>query len=79
MLDYAHWARESTALAFRYAYTADVLGAVRALEEAGERDTEIVVSLPPGYIDAGREVARQRAVEAGFRLARIVEQLRAFE
>jgi hypothetical protein len=79
VLDYAEWARESTALASKHVYTAEVLRAVRALDDAGERSAEIAVSLPPGYLEEGREIARRRAVEAGFRLARIVEQLQGFE
>jgi len=70
-LDGLHWAEESHELAIEMVYTNEIVEAVLDGDDGGG-DT-ITVSLSDEYKTNAGEVAQARAVEAGFRLAKLIE------
>ncbi len=71
-LDIERWIDESFDLASRHVYTPEVLQKVAAREEHTHLGP---LDLPPEYRSNAESVAERRAVEAGFRLARLLEKL----
>ena len=74
-LDIRDWIEESYDAAWAHVYHTNILEAVAKVEDAKDTKTDLVASLPQSYFENGRIVARQRAVEAGYRLARILDRL----
>jgi hypothetical protein len=72
-MDTLHWAQESHQLAKEAVYTKEVVDAVVDRDDEGGQT--IAVSLPPDYGIRAGLIARQRAVEGGFRLARAIEEV----
>jgi hypothetical protein len=73
-LDEQVWMNESHALAVKSVYAAEVLTALSQMEAGGEVH---VIELSEGYLQAGGRVARQRLVEAGYRLGAVLKPLAA--
>jgi hypothetical protein len=71
-LDIEKWIDESYDLATRYAYTPEVLQKVAAREDHTHLGP---LDLAPEYHSNAETVAERRAIESGFRLARLLEQL----
>lgn len=69
------WVSESHALARRVAYHPKILLAVRQAEPQPEKAIP-AISLPGTYASQAAAVSRRRGVEAGFRLARVLAELR---
>jgi len=69
-LDPKVWIDESVKLAQDYAYSRNVRAAIRAADESGE--TEVTVKLSEQYRKTAGRVAQRRVVQAGYRIARIL-------
>jgi hypothetical protein len=70
--DIGKWIDESNELAKRLVYTEDVLKKVSAREDHTHLGP---LDLPAAYRADAESLAERRAVEAGFRLAKLLEQL----
>jgi S1/P1 Nuclease len=68
-----HWAQESHHLAKEAVYTKEIFDVVR--ERDDDSESTIRVSLTPEYKSSAESIATQRIVEAGFRLARAIEEV----
>jgi hypothetical protein len=67
------WAQESHELAKEVVYTKAIMDVVRVRDDDG--GSTISVSLTPEYKTNAGSIARKRAVEAGFRLAKAIEEV----
>jgi hypothetical protein len=68
-----HWAQESHHLAKQAVYTKEIFDVIR--EHDDDSQSTIKVSLTPEYKSSAEWIATQRIVEAGFRLARTIEEV----
>jgi hypothetical protein len=68
-----HWAQESHHLAKQAVYTKEIFDVIR--EHDDDSQSTIKVSLTPEYKSSAESIATQRIVEAGFRLARTIEEV----
>ncbi|MEO1996396.1 MAG: S1/P1 nuclease, partial [Planctomycetaceae bacterium] len=71
-LNAVDWLQESSELAKRVAYHQNILTVVRAAEKQPDQALP-KIALPDSYFNQLGAVARRRAVEAGFRLGRLLE------
>jgi hypothetical protein len=71
-IDIEKWIDESYALAIRYVYTPETLEKVAAREDHTHLGP---LDLPLEYRSNAETISERRAIEAGFRLARLLEQL----
>ena len=67
------WIKESHELAQTTVYDRNIRAAIRAAEESGQRD-EVRVVVDEDYRRNAGHLARRRAVQAGFRLARLLSR-----
>jgi hypothetical protein len=73
--DVTKWLDESHSLASTEAYNSEVLEFVRAWEQ-GSSDAEVPkLSLSEDYLKRGGEIANRRLLQAGYRLAKILDQI----
>jgi S1/P1 Nuclease len=73
--DVTKWLEESHSLAITAAYDSEVTGFLRKLEQ-NPSDAELPkISLSEGYLKRGGEIANRRVVQAGYRLAKMLEAL----
>lgn len=68
------WVKESHDLAEDFAYDPAILAAARQVEANGGRAKPATL-LPPGYFAEAKERAKRRAVQAGARLAALLQRL----
>ena len=71
ILDIEAWTNESHEAAQEYAYSEDVLAEVRRGETESDGDLKPIF-LPNDYFEVARDVATERIVQAGFRLAAMI-------
>ena len=71
-IDIETWIEEGHALAKRYVYTEEVLQKIADREGHSHLGP---LDLPASYRADAERVAERRAVEAGYRLAKLLEQL----
>ena len=74
VLESARWADESHRLARVVAYHPVILEVLKKSEQTPEEKIP-PIALPDSYYDQIGQIAAQRAVQAGFRLARLLEQI----
>jgi hypothetical protein len=68
------WVDESYRLAYEFAYDGAIVAAVDQLESSGSR-AKPSANLPASYVSRGKEHAKRRAVQSGYRLAALIERL----
>jgi S1/P1 nuclease len=68
------WVDESHELAVDFAYDAAIVAAAGEIEASGSR-AKPSTELPPSYFSEGKQHARRRAVQAGYRLAALLQKL----
>ena len=73
-LDISKWLAESNEAATKTVYHKDIRDAVKTAEAHPDDDLD-PIDLPASYFTAAEALAKKRATEAGFRLAKIVEDL----
>jgi hypothetical protein len=71
-LNEEHWVAQSHKLAAEYAYTTEVVGALRQFEPTGEPEP---IRLSEEYLKTGGGVARKQANAAGYRLAVVLREI----
>jgi len=74
ILDGKAWTDESHALVKSVVYDAEVLAVLKAAESAGERQPP-VIDLSEDYLKAAGAVAKQRVVQAGYRLGAVLAEI----
>lgn len=72
-LSFDDWVEESYELAIEDAYSTSVRAKVAKAEEKGW--SGVKVKLSKAYVRKGKEIARRRVVEAGYRLAELLKGL----
>ncbi len=65
------WIEESFGFAKNFAYSRELHAAIRAAEENGE--DEVVFIASSGYRFYAGKIAKQQAVQAGFRIAKTLK------
>lgn len=73
-LDPGQWLDESKTAAEKFVYVPAILDGVRLGENNPAVDLPHI-AVPDGYSKTATEVARMRLAEAGFRLAKLIEEL----
>jgi hypothetical protein len=74
--DFDAWAKESQALAVKYAYLDGKLQSAPAKEDrSGKRGPTTIPGVPPGYLDQAEHIATRQVAIAGHRLADLLNSI----
>src|SRR5262249_44678530 len=74
-LDVDTWLKESFELAQSNVYTTEVISHIRILEAARDPHSVPKLKLSPEYLKTSGDKAKERVVQAGFRLGELLKQI----
>jgi hypothetical protein len=75
-LDPKAWQVESHAIAKEYVYDTEIVSFLRALEQSGAPANSKACMVSEGYLKRGGKVSERRVVEAGYRIGKVVSELK---
>lgn len=78
-LDSKDWQVESFELAKEYVYDAEILTFLRALDLSGAPASGMACTVSDDYLKRGGKVSERRVVEAGYRIGKVVSDLKSID
>ena len=75
-LDSSTWQRESFELAKTYVYDDEILTFLRGLEMSGAAANSMACTVSEDYLTRGGKVSEKRVVEAGYRIGKVLSELK---